>query len=396
MLRLFDSLKKYRDGHQPLYHISLVVFFWAVADGINSFALPIFMEQVFGDLALVGLVFASSSFFGLLADILMGSEQKGRTFKPYFILSALLAAFSYWLTFKAQSILSFFFIMALWGFYYDALNFGLVDFLSRFSQKDEHSQSSGVVQMLYSLGYLLAPLMAGYMVFRGRTVMAAALFFILLSLLAFFIWFKKEKSQPDLPRRKLNLKEELNIWRQVARRSSWVLIGLFLLNIWDSLIWSLGPIFLVENFAERSAYIMACFGVPRVFIQGYAGRWADKGSKKFFLTIGLVTAGVFLALFGLESNLGVKLFLALGSALGASLVWPAADGLFIDMIDGYKDEEEEVAGVRGFAHNLAYIIGPLLAGILAKNLGLPAVFLIYGLSLVFGGSLMALFWPASQ
>ena len=47
MLRLLRSIKQYKDGHQPLYHISLVILFWALADGIASFVLPVFMKQVF-------------------------------------------------------------------------------------------------------------------------------------------------------------------------------------------------------------------------------------------------------------------------------------------------------------------------------------------------------------
>ena len=84
--------------------------------------------------------------------------------------------------------------------------------------------------------------------------------------------------------------------------------------------------------------------------------------------------------------------MALLTAAGASLVWPAGNGLFIDLIDGYKEEEEEIAGLRGFTHNFAFILGPILAGLLAKFFGLDLVFLIFGAFLVFGAVFMKLLW----
>lgn len=392
MLRLWQAIKQYKDGHQPLYHLSLVILFWSIADGIVSFALPIYLKQVLKDLFLVGLIFASSSFFGLLADIVFGSEQKNRTFRSYFVTSVILAIVAYLLTLKAYSWLSFLLVMALWGVYYESFNFCLVDFLSRFSKKWEHAQASGVVNMFFSLGYLLAPLIAGFVVLRGRIAMIDALFFITLSAFAFLFWFAGQGLKPEPPVKKLNFKEELKLWFKVGKKSFWVLNTSFLLYLWESLIWGMGPILLLSTLGAKGSFVMVCFSVPRVFFQGYAGYWADKKGKKSFLILGLIITGVFLALFSLSNNLIFKSLMALVSALGASLVYPAADGLFIDMIDGYKEEEEEIAGVKGVAFNLGYIIGPIIAGFLGRALGLSLTFIIFGIFLVFGAILMKVFW----
>lgn len=392
MLRFWESIKKYRDGHQPLYYISIVVLFWALADGIASFVFPVYLNQVLKDIRLVGLIFGSSSLFGILFDFILGCDQNGRSFKPYFVGSIILACITYILGFWANSAMFLLFIMALWGIYYDALNFGIVDFLSHFTRKQEHAESSGVIQMFSSLGYLIAPIVAGYMVLKNRSAMAAALFFMILAGFAFVYWFGNKKIEPEPPEKRLSFLKEMKIWLKAGKMGVWALLGMFLLNIWDAVIWSMGPIFLLSDFGEKSAYVMACFVIPSVFLQGFTGRLADKKGKKQFLFIGLASAGLFLSIFSFGKSLILKAFFALGSAIGASLVKPAADGLFIDMIDGYKKQEEEVAGLRSVAHNLGYIIGPILAGFLAKAIGMPTTFLIFGIVLVLGAGIIKVFW----
>ncbi|MFC1711101.1 MFS transporter [Patescibacteria group bacterium] len=392
MLRLIRSLKKYQSGHLPLYHISVVVLFWAIADGITSFVLPIFLKQVLKDLFLVGLVFASSSVFGIMADFYYGSEQKGKTFKPYFYLSLLLALLAYVLILFANSWFIFLIVMAFWGVYYQSLNFSIVDFVGRFSKKWEHAQFSGVINMFSSLGYLIAPLIAGYMILQGRISMMAAIFFMILSGLSFLFWFSKKKVVPEPPKRKLSFAKELKIWLKVGKKSFWVLIGGYLINTWDSLVWSMGPILLLTTLGTKGAFVMACFSIPKVFLQGYAGKLADKKGKKQFVFLGILIAGIFLSLFSFGNSLLFKMFMALGSAVGVAFFLPAADGLLIDMVSDFKQDEEEIAGLRGFSYDLAYVINPIVAGLLGSVIGLPATFLFFGAFLVFGAVLIKLLW----
>ena len=384
MLRLFQSLKQYKDGHQPLYHFSLIILFWALADGVFSYVLPVFMEQSLKNLSLVGLVFSSSSVFGLISSFYLGSEQKGRTFKPYYLISMALAIIAYLLALKAHSWFIFIIIMALWGVYYEGINFCWMDFLNRFSQKFEHSGAAGILQMFSALGYLLGPIIAGFLIFQGRLAILPALTFVLISSLFFIFWFGRKKIEPDVPKRILGSKQELRVWLRVVKKSFWVVLANFLITtFWESLIWSMGPILLTATANKTASLVMSCFILPSVFLRGYSGRLADQKGKKKFIILGFIIAGLFLSLFGLSPSSGGFIFkslMAFGSAVGVCLFWPASDGLFIDLVNGYtKDNEEEVAGVRGAAHNLGYIIGPLMAGFLGSSLGLPTTFFLYGI-----------------
>lgn len=392
MLRFLQSIKKYQKGHQPLYRFSLVVLFWAIADGVFSFLIPIYMQESLQNLFLMGIIFASSSFFGLLLDFFLGSEQKGRTFKPYFGFSVVLALLTYMLAFKAESPWTFLIIMALWGIYYDSMNFTIVDFVNRFSKKWEHAQSSGVVQMFFSFGVFLGPLLLAYLLLPGRSALGISIMAIIASFWLFYFYFRQEKSLPEPPSKKLSFKKELATWIRVSKKAYPVLICRFLIAVWDSLVWSMGPILLLSIFKNRAALIMSCFILPSVIFQGYAGRLADKKGKKRFVILGLSLAGLFLALFNLIDNLAIKVLMVLASAIGSSLVWPAVDGLLVDVINKFKEVEEEVAGLRGLSFNLAYIITPITAGLMGKYLGLSNTFIIFGVFLFISALGIKIFW----
>jgi DHA1 family multidrug resistance protein-like MFS transporter len=391
---LLQLLGQSQQKNKVLSRFGLIILFYALADGIASFALPVYMEQSLQDLALVGLIFGSSSIFGAVGSLFFGFEQKGRTFKPYFLSAMVMAAAAYLLALKVQSWSGFLVIMALWGFYYEGINFSWMDFLGRYTQKAEHSGGAGIVQMFNALGYLLGPLLAGWLILRGRWAMAPALLFLFLSWLLFLAFFGRKKIAPDVPQRKLRLLTELKTWIRVGRRSFWVVLANFLQTaLWESLIWSMGPILLTRTLGSKSALVMALFLIPSVFLRGFSGRWADRKGKKEFVILGLVMAGLFLSLFGLFNSLLLKSLTAFLSACGVCLFWPAADGLFIDLVDGYsKDNEEEVAGVRGLAHNLGYVVGPMIAGFLGQALGLNITFIVYGAFLILGAGMIKGFW----
>ncbi|HUV47203.1 MAG TPA: MFS transporter, partial [Candidatus Bathyarchaeia archaeon] len=338
-MRILQAIIEHRQEHKHLYNIGSFFVLLTLADGIASFALPVYMEQVLKNLSLVGILFSTSSIFGLLASFLFGCEQKGRTFKSYFLLAFVLSLANFFLAIRATSWLSLLLVMALWGIYYEAINFGLVEFLNRFSRKWEHAYSSGLVQMFSALGYLLGPIVASLLILRNKEAMKAAIFFMSLAGLVFFWWFGRKKINPKPPKRRYRLRNEFKVWIRVGRKSFWVLLCSLLLTLfWESLIWSMGPIFLVQVLKEKSAYVMVCFGLPKVLLQAYAGRWADKKGKKQFLILGLIIAGFFLSFFGFGNHWFLKALAAMGSAVGASLAWPAADGLLIDVVYGRKDE----------------------------------------------------------
>jgi hypothetical protein len=90
--------------------------------------------------------------------------------------------------------------MALWGFYFDLSNFGMMDYVSRTSMKRDHSGSFGTIWAFRSTGYVPAPLIMT-VVLSGINPSYPFLFMWLFMSIAFLFYIalyfvtKKEKKE---------------------------------------------------------------------------------------------------------------------------------------------------------------------------------------------------------
>ncbi len=404
MIRFLEAIKKYENGHRPLYHFALVIFLWAVVDGIISFSIPIYLQEAIKNLALVGFVFSLSSCFGLFWDLYLGSQQKGRVYKSYLWQGFLLTALMCFLIFKFSGLWWFVVMMAVWGFYFENIWFGTFDFLDRFAKRWEHAESFGLVQMLRSAGYVLGPVIGGLAVFLGKGINMGIAFFLLLVGMGFFwTWFHKGEKRilhDEPPKKRLTKGKEVKLWLKVGKKAFWALIGIFLINLWDSLVWFMGPIFLTLHQkgggGSLAGLTMASFVLPTVIVPGLAGRWADKKGRKGPMFLGFLLAGVFLALFGMGQGALIMMIWALFSAGSISLTIPAVNGLFVDAMAKVKIEDEEIVGARGVASSLGFIIGPVVAGFLGVIMEARMVFAIFGMMMILGAGIIGFFWKGGE
>ncbi|PIP51951.1 hypothetical protein COX09_04210, partial [Candidatus Beckwithbacteria bacterium CG23_combo_of_CG06-09_8_20_14_all_47_9] len=153
----------------------------------------------------------------------------------------------------AKTFWLFLLAMSLWGVYYDLKNFGSFDFVARFTKTAEHSSSFGVMTVFQAAGYLLAPLIAGWLISEtvGNAPFIAAGIFLLAAFLLMLVLMGRESSylQQDLSGqyRYRGLFSELKLWRRLDRVLLPVLVMVMILNIIDAFFWTIGPL-LAESF----------------------------------------------------------------------------------------------------------------------------------------------------
>ncbi|MBU4547878.1 MAG: hypothetical protein KKH76_03640, partial [Euryarchaeota archaeon] len=183
-----------------IYIFSIIILFFMLFDGIISYLIPlVILEQGFSKTT-AGIIFSTAAISGALFDFAIYKIFKESIYRRLFIIMfavSFLYIFTIWI---ANTFLSFVAAMAMWGFYYDLKNFGSIDFVSRYSSKQKLSNNFGIVQVFQSIGYLIAPLLAGFVIVGtvGGEPFILALIFLSLSVFFFAVLLIKAKNKKTI------------------------------------------------------------------------------------------------------------------------------------------------------------------------------------------------------
>ncbi len=383
---LMLHVKTYGKQHQALYLLSLVILFWAVFDGITTYITPLVLTESGMSKTVMGLIYASSSVFGAGFDFLMCKIFKNsyyrRVFLGMFAVSALyLVALA-----NAKTIWIYLLAMVFWGIYYDLKNFGSFDFVARFTKTADHSSSFGVISVFTAGGYLLAPLLASFLItdkvgitpFIASGIFLVVAFVILLGLFTRESKYSQERLETQYRYR--GFLAELKLWRRIDRVLLPVLIMIMMLNIVDSFFWTVGPL-LAESFASIHQFaggFMAAYELPALLVGWMVGTVTGKLGKKRTAFLALLTGSLVLVMIGYLTNPLLLIAAVFFSSMLMSIAWPALRSAFADYIHETGKYEKEIEGLEDLYTNIGYVIGPALAGLLADLLGNAKTFSVLG------------------
>jgi len=290
---LLSHIKKYGSKHKALYVLALMILFWAVYDGIITFITPLIMTESGLSGIQMGIIIGTSSISGAIFDFIACRIFKNMIFRRMFLIMFILCFLYPLLLFNANSFWLYLIAMAIWGIYYDLKNFGELDFVARHIAPKEHSSSFGVLQVFKSLGYLIAPILAGlaigqamnwkpFLISWGSLVVSIIFFTGLLFLTQ---KYKNKIENPNKPYKKIGLFREINLWKKIGKTILPVLILTLLLNFIEAFFWTIGPLF-AESFNgtnQFSGFFMAAYSLPFIFIGWFVGSITKKYGKKGLL-----------------------------------------------------------------------------------------------------------------
>lgn len=384
---LMLHVKTYGRRHEALYLLSLVILFWAVFDGITTYVTPLVLTEGGLSKTAMGLIIASSSIFGAGFDFLMVKIFKNNHWRRLFLLM-LAISFAYLLALAlAKTVWLFLAAMVLWGIYYDLKNFGSFDFVARFTKTDEHSSSFGVITVFQAGGYLLAPLIAGFLIgekvglapFVGAGIFLAIACLLLLALMSREQRYPQEMLAPQYRYR--GFFYELKLWRRLDRVLLPVLVMMMMLNIIDAFFWTVGPL-VAESFSSMHQFagaFMVAYELPVLIVGWFIGSVTAKFGKKRTAFLSLLSGSLVLILLGYLSEPLLMIATVFFASMLMGFAWPALRAAFADYIQETGKYEKEIEGLEDLYTNMGYIIGPAAAGFLADQLGNAKAFSVLGL-----------------
>lgn len=379
-----------RPSFKLLSYASSLIFFWAIFDGIISYVTPLVITQKGFSKTTMGLIYSTSSVAGAIFDFILSKFLKNTHFRRVFLIMFALCAGYPFLLWKAQGIFMFIIAMAIWGLYYDLMNFGFYDFISRKSKIEDHCTNFGIIEIFKCSGYLIAPLLAGALI--GSLVIDYKPFTLAsLFLLISFVFYlrllqieRKQKSQvvEQVSFKRVNVFKELGIWEKIGLVIFPVLVFTALLSMFDAFFWTLGPLFSESfpTFKDFGGLLMTAYTFPMLVTGWFVGKFTRKFGKKRTAFAATLISSVFLLPLPLCKNPYLLLAMVLVSSFTGSLAWPAIKGAYADYITETFKYEKEIEGLGDFATNFGYVLGPILAGFLADKVGNTNTFSFLGLA----------------
>lgn len=378
--------------------ISLALFFVYLSDAIFSYWVPVTAERTLGGSLVMGLVVSFSSIAGFIADIVIPQLLKGTSVKrliAYAIVANLMFGGLLAVTTLRPWVAVWLTAMAVWGVYYDLLGFANQQFVAETASVEQRPGAWAVMRVFSALAYLLGPIVASALIFKGDMVVVGVAAMITVTGSVIFASLKMQQKVVDIPMEEINLFRELEHWWKLLRHVWPIIVVSLMLGFVDATFWTVGAVW-SEHLLEKSwlgSLFLPMYTLPSLFM-GFvvmkSGIYKGKKRKgiKFMIISGIILIGI-----ALNQNIFWQLGVVLVSSCLLSVTYPLIDAVYSDILARMGSERKHLIGLGDSALNLAYVGGPIIAGFLAQFAGERLTFGIVGAMTAVAGSLLLMLTP---
>ena len=160
-------------------------------------------------------------------------------------------------------------------------------------------------------------------------------------------------------------------------------------NLNDGVSWGLFPLVFVERglSLERTASLVAIYPAVWGIAQLFTGALSDRMGRRALMTAGMLLQGVALIVVAAGRSWGLWRTAMIALGLGTALVYPT---LLSAVSDHSPPSWRATAiGVYRWWRDLGYVIGAILAGAVADQIGIPASIRWVGVLTIVSGLIVA-------
>jgi MFS family permease len=373
----------------PMLVYSFIYFFLTFGDSLISYISPVIIEEHVNNALILGLIMSTSSVFGIFFDFFSTRFWPNARYNLFLKLTFIttIGLPILFLTFP-KSIPIFLLGMAVWGAYYEFRGFASYSFIQKHVTKDEHTSAWATLNAFSAIAYLVGPLLAVQLIDKSENlVLATALGTFLLALVLYLatrshMGDKVVKiNEEKLPHRSTltQIKIVFTLYKSVWHLFAYT----FALYMIDAAFWTIGILYTEElkGSDKLGGYFIVAYMLPAVFTALIAPKIPKSFSKKRLSFISGMLAGTTLIFVALSNAVPFVLAVVLLMAIFLDFSFVLNMAVFEDYVSRLGKYGNDMAGVNQAAVSLSYIIGPVLWGWAAHELGYQKAFALSGILL---------------
>lgn len=377
-----------------------IMFFIFLADAILSDWVPGYMQDVTGSATKMGFIMAFSSVVGLLADFVFPQMLRGTTVKKLMVYamggSLVFAGILLWTTWWPL-ILLFLAAMAVWGIYYEFFGFMTQQFVVEVSPLRLRSGVWAILETFKCVAYAIGPLIGGWLLTGAggnRSVVAISMTALLLAFIGFR--FARMHDRPvQVEAHEINLRAEVAHWSSLAKHVWPVLVISLFIGLVDSVYWTTGTV-LTDQLSKTNwagGWFLTLYMLPPLFVGFLVAKLGIYQRKKYWAELLFLASGICLAAITLVPSVWWYLAMVFVSSTLSALTIPLVDAVYTDLIARMGRERKHLVGLCSSMNSVAYIVGPIIAGVISTQVGELPTFAILGGSVIIVSVALLIFTP---
>ncbi|PKN03017.1 hypothetical protein CVU76_03255 [Candidatus Dojkabacteria bacterium HGW-Dojkabacteria-1] len=395
------TLYKKRFSSVFVFLLPLAIF--RLSDSILSYIFPIVLEGHVNSNIAIGVIMALSSIVGLICDFVLPQIFPNKSWKFLLvvgILTSLLFPVATALGDIFGLISMFVIAVVIWGIYYEFILFTEQNFVVNEFKKEEYSKTWGILGIMIDITGLIAPIIGSFLLIYG--VLAYSSTAILMNILALSFAIILITTSGHESKNKSKVKEYISFikglryWGTLTKRIVPLLIMAFLLELVSASFWVFGGLFGREliGIPGLDWGVLVVSIIPTLIGSIIISRLGIKRRKKRLSQISLLIGGLILVpLTIFEGEISPILLIIFFASFMLSFAWPLNDAVYSDLQKRLEEKGVHLMGLSNAGYSAAYIVCPILMGLISDFVGFYNAFSILGGILVISAILLILFTP---